>query len=34
MNPGATFFVLLAIISGGLSLWINTKPGKKWLKNL
>jgi len=34
MDFATTFFVLLAIISGGLSLWINTKPGKKWLKNL
>lgn len=34
MNFGTVLFVTLAVISGGLALWINTKPGKKWLSNL
>lgn len=28
------FYSMLAVIGGGLLLWVHTKPGKKWLKEL
>lgn len=34
MGTLEAFFIILAVISGGLVIWSYTKPGKKWLDSL
>ena len=34
MDFATAFFMANAIIGVSLVIWIHTKPGKKWLKNL
>ena len=29
-----TLFIITSIIAGGFLIWLYTKPGKEWLKNL
>jgi len=34
MEALITLFAVLAIVGVGIAIWINTKPGKRWLANL
>lgn len=34
MNALLATFIVIAVISVSIAIWLNTKSGKKWLKNL
>lgn len=34
MNPGVFLFMVITAVALGIWIYLNTPPGKKWLKNL